>query len=303
MRCGCAQQAANGVTASDSTTRAPFGSRPIVATAVPLPQACRGRSRWWAEIWNRTGLQDSDSLDRASALHDCGAGSSSSRTVAQISRYMAEAQLPDRMQPGRYRVEISRDATSWVSVPSDDQGVAQYFTVSDDPPEAERYPVDDPKFGGCRADDGRDATACIVRAIAAARAHGGGSVVFGPGKWSMNDSSVPGVRPYDGILVPEKVDLIGAGPGLSILQRGTTWGSDPFGNPTQLAAFSLLGNNRIEGITFRDQRVYSSPRHYPYMAMLQIGTNTSPVSNVSITHNVFDRPTSRSISRVRTVIM
>ena len=66
--------------------------------------------------------------------------------------------------------------------------MCESLEVRPDPSAAARFAVDEPRFGGCRADDGRDDAACIVAAIAAARKAGGGVVYFGPGKWDLIDA-------------------------------------------------------------------------------------------------------------------
>jgi hypothetical protein len=207
-----------------------------------------------------------------------------------LSSYVARVRLPARLAPGIYRIQVNRDGTSWVEVDG------QSLEVIPDPPPAAEFSVSDPQFGGCRPDDGADDTACIVRAIAAAKREGGGSVYFGPGTWDLIDSSQPGLVPGEGIVVAAGVQLQAAGSALTRIQRHAEWNQRAL-----TAAFTLVGHTLVSGFTFRDLQVYQpSDRAGPF---LQLGedfqrlasvpaasVDAAVVSDVVITRNVFDKP-------------
>lgn len=205
----------------------------------------------------------------------------------RLDHYVGRFSLPARLLPGRYAVSISRDGRSWVPL------LGQPLEVRSNPAPRAQFRVDDPRFGGCKADDDRDDTRCIVRAIEAARAAGGGTVVLGAGTWDLIDSGPPGVRDADGIGIPEGVHLQGEGAAVTRLVRHAEWDL-PYPKP----AFFLLGGNIVEGFTFEDLKRYAPTD--PVAPFLQIGRNfqglatSSPelsaiTSDIVITSNVFDR--------------
>ncbi|MDE2306051.1 MAG: hypothetical protein KGL34_10850 [Gammaproteobacteria bacterium] len=152
------------------------------------------------------------------------------------------ADLPHRIAPGTYVVQLrAAGAVSWVAIPG------ERLRVLPDPVPSRRYDVSSAAFGGCRPDDGRDDTGCLLRAIAAAAKHGGGSVYLGPGTWELLDSNRRGIAPGDGIVLPPGVDLSGAGRDRTRLRRAATWSSGGHN-----FTFTLTGRNRISGLTFVD---------------------------------------------------
>ena len=201
-----------------------------------------------------------------------------------IDRYMADVSLPIGMPAGSYSVQVSRDGVSWIGVAS-----GQKLTVNPDPVAAATFPVS--AYGGCVPNGNTDDTPCIVQAIAAARAAGGGSVVFGPGVWDMSNNNQTGVV-YFGVLVPVGVNLVGAGASSTTIRRDITWSmSTPI--------FTLQGGNTVENITFQDAYVYQ-PTDAGHM-LVELGvapanaqsynpTDPSTVSGVTITQNVFVQP-------------
>ena len=204
--------------------------------------------------------------------------------VNSIDRYAANVSLPANMPAGSYTVQVSRDGVSWIGVAS-----GQTLTVKPDPVAHATFPVS--AYGGCVAGDGIDDTPCIVQAVAAARAAGGGSVTFGPGVWDMSNNSQAGVV-YFGVLVPVGVNLIGAGAGSTTIRRDTTWNM-------ATPIFTLQGGNTVQDITFQDAYVYQPAD--PGRMLVELGVapanaqsyNSSDpdrVSNVVITQNVFDQP-------------
>lgn len=213
---------------------------------------------------------------------------SAASAADSVDHYVARVRLPARLMPGRYRIAVNRDGASWVDL------AGQSLDVLADAPANAEFSISDAQFGGCRPDDGSDATACILRAIAAAKRAGGGVVYFGPGTWDLVDSAQPGLSGDAGIVVPAGVGLRGAGSKLTQVQRHAQWTEHaPMG-----AAFTLLGNTQVSGFTFRDLKVYQpQDRAGPF---LQLGEppRIDPVSKrlvgaavdaVVITGNTFDK--------------
>jgi len=190
------------------------------------------------------------------------------------------------MRPGSYTVQVSRDGASWIPVAD-----GKSFVIQADPTPVSNFSVDDSRYGGCLPDDGLDDTACIAKAIAAAKANGGGNVIFPNGVWDMSNESANGVVLY-GLLVPIGVNLIGSGADSTTIERGTTWSM-------QRPVFTPQGHNLITGITFKDLYVYQNGDPGRQLIMLGVQSNnaqaynpTDPsfVSNITITQNVFDKP-------------
>jgi hypothetical protein len=198
----------------------------------------------------------------------------------ELDRYSSYVRLPERLTPGAYGIELSRDGSHWVSL------AGQTLEVRPDPPPVPAFDVGAAAYGGCKP-DGRDATACVVRAIVAAQSAGGGTVNFTAGTWTLSRAAMAS---SNGIDVPHGVSLQGAG------KLTTTISLVDDGNVT--AAFTLLGQNRVQGITFHDQRVYTTGRELDTVIKLGAGpagalpgADTGPdVDDVIITQNVFDRP-------------
>lgn len=212
--------------------------------------------------------------------------SSRAEPGALLDDYVARVPLPARLAPGNYRVLVSRDDSSWVPVEG------QSLEVRPDPKAAARFAVDEPRFGGCRADDGRDDAACIVAAIAAASKAGGGVVYFGPGKWDLIDAKLAGSAAGEGILVAPGVQLRGAGSEVTRLQRHASWNQ-----PGPAPAFTLLQRTSVQGFTLADLQIYRA--NDLAGAFLQLGVDPqraaadgsgSLVSEILITRNVFDKP-------------
>jgi hypothetical protein len=207
-----------------------------------------------------------------------------------LEEHVARFQLPDFLRPGRYRVELSRDGAHWLAVAD------QTLDVLPDPPPVKTFSVSDPRFGGCHPDDGADDTACIVRAIAAAKSAGGGTVQFEPGTWDLVNSDQPGLIGDEGIVVPTEVSLVGAGNARTRLARHPEWSA----HAPAAAALTLLGHNMIRGMTFSDLKEYQArDRAGPF---LQVGeqfervasdsrasSGVPVVDGVIITDNIFDK--------------
>jgi hypothetical protein len=203
---------------------------------------------------------------------------------ADLDHFVALAKLPAQLVPGDYHVQISRDRSGWVDLPD------QSLSVRPDPVHLPEFNVSAAEFGGCRPDDGQDDAPCVLRAIKAAEAAGGGTLVFGAGTWNLSEKSVP---PPNGIVVARNVSLRGAG------KYATTIVQDAGGAAASTqATITLMGNNTVEGVTFRDARVYGP--EYVKSSFLKLGMSPEPKGSVSdsspavedivITQNIFDRP-------------
>jgi hypothetical protein len=212
------------------------------------------------------------------------------QTSDTMNRYVARLKLPARLSPGSYRVGVSRDGRSWVEI-SD-----QVLDVRPDAITPKQYAASDPQFGGCKPDDGRDDTVCILRAIDAAKRAGGGVVYFGPGTWDLiNSAPQPGLLANEGIIVPDGVSLQGAGSGLTRIDRHPEWNQQA---PNR--AFTLLGHTVVSGLSFRDLKVYGPQDNGgPFLQLgesyekLATATQSAPVlsavDEVVITRNRFDK--------------
>ena len=202
-----------------------------------------------------------------------------------LRQYMVRLALPPTLTPGRYRVEVSRDGVNWSQIPE------QHLEVLEDPAPLTEFSVSDPRFGGCRPDDGADDTACILRAITAAASAGGGEVRFAAGTWNLIDSMQAGISGDEGIVVPPRVHLRGAGSAITRLDRHAVW----VDRAPAAAALTLLGGNRVSGFTFRDLKHYRAhDRAGPFLMLGRFfdkaGAGLSrSVNSVAISDNVFDK--------------
>lgn len=217
----------------------------------------------------------------ATAIADDG----SSKT---LDGYVARVRLPRSLSPGRYRIQVSRDGVTWVEVHG------QSLEVLPDPAASAEFSVSDSRFGGCRPDDGLDDTACILRAIAAAKHAGGGTVFFGPGTWDLIDAGQAGLTAEEGILVAAGVQLRGAGSNLTRLDRHADWNAH-----AAAAAFTLAGHTVVRDFTFHDLQVYRPGDHaapflqvgesWQRVASLGVAAEAAAVRDVVITGNAFDK--------------
>ena len=219
-----------------------------------------------------------------------GTAIADTRSSDTLNHYVARLKLPASLAPGSYRIQVNRDGASWVTLEG------QSLRVLPDPPPVAKFSVSDPQFGGCRPDDGADDTACIVRAIAAAKDAGGGGVYFGPGTWDLIGTSQPGAAEPEGIIVASGVQLLGAGSAVTRLQRHAQWNSH-----SPAAAFTLIGHTLVTGFTFLDLQVYRpGDQAGPYLqlgeddqrfvAATSAPADTAVVDDVVVTRNVFDKP-------------
>lgn len=201
-----------------------------------------------------------------------------------MNRYVASVGLPAMLPAGLYRVSVSRDGLNWVE--SSDR-----LKVSPDPQPNRSFWISDPAYGACRADDDRDDSACIVRAIGAAQVAGGGDVILGPGTWNVSMAAAAAASSSEGIVVPAGVNLKGIGAAVVQLQ------GEPLAGPLRyFAFFTLEGSNTIEDLQFRDQATYTPEHDGP--PVLRLGHRTAEpaepdmvksIEDVAIVRDKFDR--------------
>lgn len=195
---------------------------------------------------------------------------------------VAVVELPPRLQAGQYAVSFSRDGVDWTTI----AGLRLRVKAA---ARSAEFSIAAAPFGGCRPDDGRDDTRCLIAAIHAAQA-AGGTVTIPPGVWNFSDAQAPGTAVGDGIVVPAGVSLRGAG------RRRTTLSRSAFWNGASVNAFlTLQGNNTISRIRFKDERIYAAAD--PPSRFVQLGIvyyrrsahGPASIDDVSIVDNIFDR--------------
>jgi hypothetical protein len=203
-------------------------------------------------------------------------------TSPAVHEYVIAVPLPERLQPGEYSVQLNRGDGRWLPVP-------QQLRVEADPATPVEYELRSDDYGACQPDDGHDDTSCLLRAIAAAQAAGGGRVVFGPGRWDVGEPEAQ--NPAMTIVVPRGVEMVGSGANQVRIVRHFKHTAQP------AVTFVLMGNNLVSGITFGDSQRYLATE--AASAMLQLGPDwdrqvrrvaSDPVADIVITGNVFDRP-------------
>ncbi|MDO8511403.1 MAG: LamG-like jellyroll fold domain-containing protein [Nanoarchaeota archaeon] len=175
-----------------------------------------------------------------------------------IEHYAAKAVLPASMQPGVYSVQYSRGGADWIDLPAD-----VTFTVLSDPQPKQSFDI---SSYGCSADDGLDDTSCIVQAIAAANTAGGGEVFFPTGTWEIGDVSsisTTYIYYYNGIVVPQGVDLVGAGIDKTNVKQTLGWKEPKFNINNVFSVFTLNGHNKIRDIHFQSEG-YNQPIQTSY---------------------------------------
>ncbi len=179
-----------------------------------------------------------------------------------IEHYVAKVPLPSQLSPGNYKVQISRDGTNWVDVP-------QELEVLPDPIPKKQFKVLD--YGGCKPDDGKDDTGCIVATINAAKNAGGGEVYFPAGTWELRSPKSSGDKYYfyHGIVVPPWVDLVGAGSKQSIILQTLDWKAPENGLNNVISVFTLLGDNIVRDLHL-DSEGFNEPEK-GYLFYLDLG--------------------------------
>ena len=211
--------------------------------------------------------------------------------ASALQDFVAEADLPARMVPGRYSVSARRDGSPWIELP------VRQLQVLADPDTPRLFSLDDPQFGACRPNDGTDAGPCLERAIAAAARAGGGAITVPPGNWSLSSSRLPTPQQRDGYVLPSGVSLRGVDPSSSTIVR-----IDALKTPRPGALLTLLGHNEITGLRFRDADKFENPAQS--RPIIQLGVSyaslptpdqlLAPVEDVVISGNVF-RPVGRAV--------
>ena len=322
----------NGVTINDAR---PLWITPDsayqTASLANLPRVLKvvGRNLEPTSSWAQVRLVGQNT-GTAYTLYAHNSASNPADTTAVSERYIAEVDLPTSMVVDQYWVQVTRDGNSWVGLLGNGQSPAQVFTVNPDPvPPATSVSVSDfagPVSGPCQPDDGIDDTACIVLAMRAVQAAGGGTVNFGPGTWLVSKtgnyasgaifSDIAGNTPstcttllqtcgvsWYGLLVPPGVNLQGAGAtGTSVttIERGVPNTVTPSaGWPIAMPLLTVQGNNTISGFNFVDDNVYTVGSgggpviqlgFVYWFARLYSATDPVTVSNVVISNNLFNKP-------------
>jgi len=166
----------------------------------------------------------------------------------RLAEFVAEVELPAVMAPGDYSLSVSREGRYW----SEWSGSLR---ISAEPARATTLSVAEVRFGGCRADDDADDTACVLAALGAAAATRA-TLHFPAGTWRLDAPQAAGVEPTQGIHVSRGVQLVGDGAARSRIERGAAWnrarGSPPL--------FNLAGENRVSGLGFVDRSRGSAER-------------------------------------------
>jgi hypothetical protein len=158
--------------------------------------------------------------------------------------YIAEAALPQRVEPGTYAVSVSRGGTAWATVPE------QKLTVLPDPRVLPRFNITDSRFGSCRPDDDSDDSECLTKAIEAARQAGGGTVEISTGTWDLYPTAA---RAEAEFILTDNVRLEGAGSDKTTIVRRVGEGK-----PSAGALLLVEGNNSITRLKFVDQQRFTS---------------------------------------------
>jgi hypothetical protein len=203
--------------------------------------------------------------------------------VRALPLYAAEAVLPARLAPGLYTVSVRRSDGDWIDVPE------QKFEVRADIAPSASFHLDDPAFGGCRADDGADDSRCLAAAVMAAARAGGGNIMIAPGRWRLSGNAGSGA---DGFVLPPGTSLLGAGTGHSIIER-----IDALQARSNIALLTLTGRNTVSGITFHDGAHFTSLADARPIIRLGLAGHVAAVAaaspaqiaDVVITDNQFER--------------
>ena len=177
-----------------------------------------------------------------------------------VREYAATALLPDNITPGVYSVGVRRKGLGWVEIAD------QKLEVRPDPsPKLHTFSLDDPAFGGCRPDDSADDNSCFARALEAARSAGGGIVSIPAGHWDVTTATVNAGAVTEGFVVPDSVQLRGAGDQASFILR-----HGPVSPRRPDALLTLSGHNSVVGLSFSDDvRFETQEQSRP---VIQLGT-------------------------------
>lgn len=189
---------------------------------------------------------------------------------SSVPDYVLEAPLPAHITPGKYTVSVSRDARTWVEVSS------QTWQVRADPPQPATFSLDEARFGGCKPNDSVADNACLERAIAAARAAGGGVVLIPTGTWDLSAT--------EGLVLPVNVNLQGAADHGSRIVRHNILHSRP------RALLTVAGHNIIRDLSFTDaEPTPSVAASRPIITLGEGPPSATPVTDIIIVNNDFLR--------------
>ncbi len=178
--------------------------------------------------------------------------------------YLVEFELPEDLPAGSYTVDLALDGNGWARLKDE-----RLVVVGED---LSRQRFDITQFGGCSGADDSDDILCITRAMKAAEEAGGGEVYLPAGTWRLDDPVNMIWENYEhGIVVPEGVDLVGAGADVTKVVQGSQW---TLGGS---ALFTLAGSNSIRNITFEREKPLSEGDS-DGIAAIRIGMKLHPSS-------------------------
>ncbi|MCB1055182.1 MAG: hypothetical protein KDD11_06670 [Acidobacteria bacterium] len=230
---------------------------------------------------NLAPLHEDPLLVRLSGPHTYLLFAATAVVTSPLDRYVVEVDLPANLKVGLYRVDLMREGV-WYPVVHGD------FVVLDDPPAQPTFLPS--SYGGCQPNDGLEDAECLQKAIDAAAAAGGGTVLLAPGQWDLFDSAAVGQpKPKDtGVLLIEGVDLVGAAGAPTELVKHPTW----LGH----TVVTVAGDNEIRNLRFVELPGEDGPT--PSASYLRLGRfyQTVPVElrprteveNVVIHHCSFE---------------
>jgi hypothetical protein len=192
--------------------------------------------------------------------------------------YATVISLPAKLAPGQYSIAVRRVGLDWVDIPD------QKLEVKPDTPALKEFSVAD--FGDCHPDDQKDDSECFAHALAAAGQAGGGIVKVPRGHWHISTKTLG----PDGYVVPQNVELRGAGNTASFIVR-----QGPLGPKPPDALFTLTGHNTVADLAFSDEWQFRGREESRPTLKLGLMSTTDEsaggvahlVENVVITNNVF----------------
>jgi hypothetical protein len=189
----------------------------------------------------------------------------------QLHEYVAEADLPATLAIGKYKISIRRPGERWVDL------AEQTLEVRPNPKPEARFQLTDQRFGGCQAGTA-DASDCLLKALAAARAAGGASITIPAGQWNLAAQSAAGFE------IPPGVSLRGAGPQRTSIKWLVRTHSD-----VRSPLLTLTGRNLIEGIAFSDAETFASTDRVRPVIRLGAPGDTAALDDIVIADSRFTR--------------
>jgi len=201
-----------------------------------------------------------------------------------LGSYALDAHLPVRMSPGSYRISIRYGDSAWSLVPD------QTLQVIEDPAVERRYTLDDPQFGGCRANSIQSSNGCLRAALESARRHGGGIIVIPPGVWRLSVTATNPDPGGNGFLIAPNISVTGS---RSAGHRSVLLRDDPVDPQHHAALFTLLGHNTIRYLDFTDDASFTAPANArPILRLGPIGPGASPqdsIRDITVADSRFNR--------------